>query len=279
MILFPNCKINLGLNIIQKRSDGYHNLETIFYPIPLTDSLEIIASQVPGKPELPFVNTGLPITGNPVSNLCLKAYRLLRKEFPWIPGVQIHLHKVIPTGAGLGGGSADAAFALKMINEMFEIGLSTQQLIDYSIQLGSDCPFFIINKPCFATGRGELLEEVDVNLNAYKFLIVNPDIKIDTGGAFLHIIPSQPQRSVKEIITTPVETWKHELKNDFEKPTFDHYPKISEIKNKLYQMGAIYASLSGSGSTMFGIFPKEMNLQLSFPANYFVKELPATLLT
>ena len=274
MIVFPNCKLNLGLNILQKRSDGYHDLETIFYPIPLTDSLEIIESKLPGKPASPFTSSGLPIAGNPSNNLCVKAYRLLKKDFPGIPGVQIHLHKIIPSGAGLGGGSADGAFALKMMNELFELDLTTAQLIKYALHLGSDCPFFIINKPCFATGRGEIMEETKIDLSAYKFVIVNPGIHIDTGRAFFDMTPTLPERSVKEIITAPIERWKDNLKNDFEKPVFMQHREIVDIKDSLYLMGATYASMTGSGSTVFGIFPKEMKLQLSFPANYFVKELP-----
>ncbi len=274
MIVFPDCKINLGLNILRKRSDGYHDLETIFYPVPLTDSLEIIENKQPGKnPGLPFTSSGLPIAGKPASNLCVKAYRLLKKDFPDIPAVSIHLHKVIPSGAGLGGGSADGAFALKMMNEMFALGLTTEQLIKYALQLGSDCPFFIINKPCFATGRGEIMEEITVDLSAYKIVIINPGIHIDTGRAFLDMTPALPDHSVKEIISRPIETWKDDLKNDFEKPVFLQHREIVDIKDSLYRLGAIYASMSGSGSTVFGIFPKEKQLQLSFPAHYFVKEL------
>lgn len=274
MIVFPNCKINLGLNILHKRSDGYHNLETIFYPIPLTDSLEIIKIKQTGKSHFfPFTSSGLPIAGEAGTNLCVKAYRLLKKKFPALPGVQIHLHKVIPSGAGLGGGSADAAFTFKALNEMLELHLTKEQLISYAAKLGSDCPFFIINKPCFAKGKGEKLEEIQIDLTAYKIVIVNPCIHIDTGRAFLNITPSLPEKPLREIITGPMQNWKEELKNDFEKIMFRQYQEISDIKDYLYSAGAIYASLSGSGSTVFGIFPKEKDLQLSFPANYFVKEL------
>jgi 4-diphosphocytidyl-2-C-methyl-D-erythritol kinase len=274
MIVFPNCKINLGLNIIQKRSDGYHEIETIFYPIPLTDSLEIIENKEPGKyPNFPFFSSGLPINGKPASNLCVKAYRLLKHDFPNISSVQIHLHKIIPSGAGLGGGSADGAFTLKVLNQLFKLALSTEQLISYAAELGSDCPFFIINNPCFAKGRGEILEEIAIDLSAYKFVIVNPGIHVDTGRAFLDIIPAQPEKSLKEIIRTPVERWKDDLINDFEKIIFIQHQEIVDIKDDLYLKGAIYASMSGSGSTVFGIFPKDKPLSFSFPANYFVKEL------
>jgi len=277
MIVFPNCKLNLGLNIIRKRNDGYHDLETIFYPLALTDSLEIIESKSPGKPLSPFTSTGLSMEGKSASNSCVKAYRILKKDFPEMPGVEIHLHKVIPSGAGLGGGSADGSFTLLLLNEMFELKLSQEQLIKYALQIGSDCPFFIINKPCFATGRGEIMEEVAVNLSDYKFVLVNPGIHINTGRAFLDMKPGVPAVSVKEIINTPIEMWKDNLYNDFEKPVFLQHPEIADIKNQLYQLGAIYAAMTGSGSTLFGIFPKEKQVQLSFPTGYFVKELPCSL--
>lgn len=274
MIVFPNCKINLGLNILRKRSDGYHDIETIFYPIPLTDALEIIENKSQNKnAALPFTSSGLPIIGNPDTNLCVKAYQILKKDFPNLPAVFIYLHKIIPIGAGLGGGSADGAFAMKAINEMFALGVTTEQLITYSLNLGSDCPFFIINKPCFATGQGEKLEEIAVDLSAYKILIVSPGIHIDTGRAFLNITPATPERSIKEIITDPIEHWKDILKNDFEKQAFKQYPEIFDIKNILYHHGAIYASMTGTGSTVFGIFPAGKKIEFSFPENYFVKEL------
>jgi 4-diphosphocytidyl-2-C-methyl-D-erythritol kinase len=274
MIVFPNCKINLGLNILRKRSDGYHDLETIYYPLPLTDSLEIIENKEPVKsPLFPFTCSGLPIEGKPSSNLCVKAYRMLKLDFPLINSVKIHLHKVIPAGAGLGGGSADAAFSLLVLNEIFKLQLSTEQLIEYAAELGSDCPFFIINKPCFARSRGEKLEEIQLDLSAYKFIIVNPGIHIDTGRAFLNIIPAEPEKSVKDVIAGPVHKWKDELKNDFEKIIFLQHREIVDIKDTFYSKGAIYASMSGSGSTVFGIFPKEQQVDISFPVNYFVKEL------
>jgi len=274
MIVFPNCKINLGLNILHKRNDRYHDLETIFYPISICDSLEIIENKKASwSPSFPFTSSGLVISGNPSSNICVKAYKLLKKDFPSLPSLQIHLHKVIPSGAGLGGGSADAAFALKVMNDLLELQLSTQQLIDYAAELGSDCPFFIINRPCFATGRGEILKEIQLDLSAYKIVVVNPGIHVDTGRAFLSIVPGLADKPLKEIITGPLERWKDDLKNDFEKPTFKQYPVIVDIKDALYSKGAIYASMSGSGSTVFGIFPKEKNIDISFPAHYFVKEL------
>lgn len=272
MIVFPNCKINLGLNILRKRSDGYHDLETIFYPVPIHDSLEIIENRQPGKNTVPpFASSGLPINGNPASNLCVKAYRLLKRDFPALPAMHIHLHKVIPSGAGLGGGSADAAFALQLINKIGKLELSNEQLMEYAAELGSDCPFFILNQPCFASGRGEKLEPIELNLNAYRLVIVNPGIHVDTGRAFLDIRPEVPARSIKEIIKDPVERWKDELVNNFETVIFGKHREIVDIKDLLYTSGAVYASMSGSGSTVFGIFPKDKTPVFRFPDNYFVK--------
>jgi 4-diphosphocytidyl-2-C-methyl-D-erythritol kinase len=268
MISFPNCKINLGLHILNKREDGFHNLETFFFPLLLHDALEIIQAEKSN-----FNSSGLAVPGLAEDNICLKAYRLLKKDFPAIPTVSIHLHKAIPMGAGLGGGSADGAFTLKLLNEKINLNLSTAQLISYALQLGSDCPFFILNKPCFATGRGEILEPVSIDLSKYKFIIINPGIHVNTGWAFSQITPGIPEKSIKEIIQQPVETWKEELKNDFEEPVFNSYPEIKNIKDELYKQGAVYASMSGSGSTVYGIFKKDTGISLTFPSNYFVKEL------
>ncbi len=254
MIAFPNCKINLGLNIIRKRGDGFHDLETIFLPIPFTDVLEIIASD---KNE--FIVTGMQVDAT--DNLCIKAYNLLKQDFPDLPSIKMHLHKVIPLGAGLGGGSSDAAFTLQLLNEKFKLNLQTEQLLDYALRLGSDGPFFIINKPCFATGRGEILQPINIDLTNYKLLIVNPGIHIDTKWAFTKIAPQEPTASIKEIITQPIETWKNQLQNDFEIPVFAEYPEIEKLKNELYEKGAVYASLSGSGSSLYGIFRKEDNIE------------------
>ena len=272
MIIFPNCKINLGLNILRKRRDGYHDLETIFYPLPLHDVLEIIT--LPGEgSSLSFTTSGSIIEGSNDNNLCVKAYDLVKRNHPTLPPAKIHLHKAIPTGAGLGGGSADAAFTLKLLNEKFGLQLTIHQLIDYALQLGSDCPFFIINKPAFAEGRGEIMEPIALDLSAYKFIIVNPGIHINTAKAFSGITPAPPTKSLKEIIQQPIDSWKNELVNDFEKSVFLQYPEIEAIKNKLYEEGAVYASMSGSGSTLYGIFRKDAITNLQFPSHYFLKEL------
>ena len=264
MIAFPNCKINLGVNIIRKREDGFHDLETIFLPVPFTDVLEIISSD---KTELTV--TGLPV--NATENICIKAYNLLQQKFPELPPVKMHLHKVVPMGAGLGGGSSDASFILNMLTEKFELNINPEELRDIALQLGSDCPFFLINKPCFATGRGEILEPLDLDLTNYKILIINPGIHIDTKWAFSKIFPEERKKSIKEIIAQRIETWKEELQNDFEIPVFAEYPEIEKLKNDLYELGATYASLSGSGSSVFGLFKKEINIDNSNWNNYFYK--------
>jgi 4-diphosphocytidyl-2-C-methyl-D-erythritol kinase len=271
VVVFPNCKINLGLNITGKRADGYHNLETVFYPLPFSDALEIISVQN-ANTEIEFSASGLIIDANTEENLCVKAYRLLKEDFSAMPSVKMHLHKAIPMGAGLGGGSADAAFTLLLLNSKFSLNLSTTQLINYSLQLGSDCPFFLINKPCFAKGRGEVLEEIKLDLSAYKILIANPGIHINTGWAFKQIIPAIPAKPVKQIIQQPVEQWKNELVNDFELAVIKAHPELQLLKDQFYKTGAVYAAMSGSGSTFYGIYKKETPVAISqFSSAYLVK--------
>lgn len=268
MITFPHAKINLGLNIVNKRTDGYHDIETVFYPIKLNDAIEVIE-----KENIHFSISGLPIEGDKENNLSIKAFYLLQKDFPQLPPVHLHLHKKIPMGAGLGGGSADGAFTLKLLSKKFDLGLSEKQLIDYSLQLGSDCPFFISNKPCFATGRGELLELIDLDLSKYKIVIVHPGVHVSTGWAFSTVKPVTPKKSIKEIIKQPIGTWKEELKNDFEEPVFNKYSEIRKIKDDLYADGAIYSSMSGSGSAVYGIFKKEDRIDVSFPKKFSTHEV------
>lgn len=270
MVFFPNCKINLGLNIIGKRADGYHAIETLFYPIAVTDVLEAVRGAEEG---IRFRSTGLAIAGNTSDNLCVKAYHLLQKDFPDLLPVQMHLHKAIPTGAGLGGGSANGAFALKLLNKMGNLALSTEQLMGYALQLGSDCPFFILNQPCFATGRGEIMEPVTLDLSAYRFVIVHPGIHISTAAAFARIHPAQPAKSVREIVQQPVATWKNELVNDFEEAVFASQPVIASLKQELYQQGALYASMTGSGSAVYGIFHKESRPLHVFDPNWHFFEI------
>ncbi len=270
MLVFPNCKINLGLQITGKRADGFHNLETVFYPVPFKDALELIPD-ANNKSGIEFTGTGLTVDGKPEDNLCMKAYHLLKKKFPKLPAVKIHLHKTIPMGAGLGGGSADAAFMLTLLNNKFRLNLSTDQLVNYALELGSDCPFFIINKPCYATGRGEVLEDIRVDLTGYKMILINPGIHINTGWAFAKIDPAPSKTSIKKIMQQPVESWKAELLNDFEEPVFTAHPQIKEIKDSLYHQGAIYAAMSGSGSTVFGIFEGNIDTAIYKNRNYFIK--------
>lgn len=259
LVSFPNCKINLGLNIIAKRADGFHDLETIFYPVAIKDVLEIVQQQQETS-DVEYAFTGLSIDGDTGNNLCIKAYHLLKKDFPQLPSIKMHLHKTIPMGAGLGGGSADGAFTLKLLNEKFQLSLSNDQLMSYALQLGSDCPFFILNQTCFAEGRGEKLQPIDLDLSAYRFIVINPGIHINTGWAFSQIEPKQPAKPVKEIISQPFDTWKTALVNDFEAPVFKEHPEIKAIKENFYAQGAVYASMSGTGSTVFGIFEKSYDI-------------------
>lgn len=273
MIVFPNCKINLGLHILQKRADGFHDLETVFYPIALQDGLEIIHQPNASFTEIDFTASGFKIDASAEPNICVKAYQLLKKDFPQLASVKMHLHKVIPSGAGLGGGSSDGAFTLLLINKKFDLGLSEQQLMNYALQLGSDCPFFIKNKPCFAAGRGEKMEDIELNFSSYKIVLINPGIPINTGQAFSRIKPNNERVSLKELIQKPILEWKEVLKNDFEEAAFSEHSEIRNIKENLYRQGALYSSMSGSGSTVYGIFEKETKVSFDFPKHYFIKEI------
>jgi len=268
MISLPNSKINLGLRILSKREDGYHNLETVFYPISIKDGLEIIAST--NQEEIIFTQSGNTVEGLHENNLCVKAYRLIKKDRPSLPNCKIHLHKKIPEKAGLGGGSADASATLLLLNNKFNLKISRDQLLKYALQLGSDCPFFIINKPSHATGQGELLKPIDIDLSKYRMIIINPAIAIETRRAFSGITLSHnPKLLLEAALKKPIETWKHNVANDFEPFVFGEYPEIKDIKEKLYHLGALYASLSGSGSSVFGIFSSEIKIE--FPTHYFYK--------
>ena len=217
-----------------------------------------------------FNMTGLPVQGETHQNLCVKAYTLLKQDFPTLPAIQMHLHKTIPMGAGLGGGSADGAFTLRLLNQQFQLGLTQEQLIQYALQLGSDCPFFILNQPCFATGRGEIMKPLSLDLSAYQFVLVNPGIHVPTGWALGQLNPAIPSISCEQIVTQDPSTWHDQLINDFETSVMSAYPEIRELKDRLYQHGAVYASMTGTGSTVYGIFKKETKITLSFPEHYFV---------
>jgi len=267
MITYPNSKINLGLNVLVKRPDGYHNIESVFYPVPLFDILEILPS---ATGEGSFRCTGLLIPGNESDNLCLKAVDLFRSAVRRPPSaVSIFLHKMIPPGSGLGGGSSDAAFTLKMMNDLNGLSLSGEDLSLMAARLGSDCPFFIRNRPAFAEGRGDVLKEIEVGLHGYFLAIVIPPVHVKTAGAYGMITPGKPAVSVREAVGLPVEEWKGKLINDFEKPMVSKFPEIGEVKEKLYELGAVYASMSGSGSAVYGLFKNAVPLADQFPINYF----------
>ena len=270
MITYPNAKINLGLNVVAKRPDGYHDLETIFYPIPLQDALEVTMQKGADRPYRLHV-TGANLDGSPADNLVVRAYTLVNEKHHLRP-VDIHLHKHIPTEAGLGGGSSDAAFMIKMLNSKFNLGLSVAEMEIYASKLGSDCPFFIQNKPVFATGTGNVFHPIDLSLKGMNIVLVKPQISVSTREAYANICPKQPAVSLKEIAAKPIDEWKDLMKNDFEKNVFLVHPEIAAIKDKLYDMGAVYAQMSGSGSAVFGIFKRpQENIDEVF-AGYFIRQ-------
>ncbi len=268
MIVFPNAKINLGLHITERRADGYHNLETVFYPLKLQDALEVIPAEA-----MSFTSSGIDIPGNADNNLCLKAYHLLAQDHR-LPKVAIHLHKHIPIGAGLGGGSSDAAFFIKLMNDQFTLGLSADDMENYARRLGADCAFFIRNQPTLAYGIGDQFEQVEVDLSAYKIVLVMPPVHVSTAEAYGGIRPQPAPVALKELITKQVATWKDTLKNDFEQHIFKAYPVIAQAKQELYDAGAVYACMSGSGASVFGLFEGEIpdlpNLQKSSKVYYNV---------
>ncbi|HAQ20786.1 MAG TPA: 4-(cytidine 5'-diphospho)-2-C-methyl-D-erythritol kinase [Prolixibacteraceae bacterium] len=248
MITFPNAKINLGLHVTEKRPDGFHNLETVFFPVSWCDALEFVIAE-----KFQFTATGIQISGDPEVNIVVRAYRLLQKDFD-LPAIKIHLHKQIPFGAGLGGGSSDAAFMLRMLNKTFNLGLSEETLLNYAVGLGSDCPFFILNKPVYATGRGEIMQETDVCLNDMFILLVKPQVEVSTAKAFQFVVPQKSSVSLPELLRLPVQEWKDKVVNQFEPSVFQQYPELGAIREKLYDLGAVYASMSGSGSCVYGLF-------------------------
>lgn len=268
MIAFPNVKINLGLSITEKRPDGYHNLETVFYPVALEDALEINPCN-DAATKFTLHQHGMEIAGNPEDNLVVKAYLLLDREFD-LPPVEIHLFKHIPSGAGLGGGSSDAAFMLKLLNDQFNLHLTDHQLEAYAATLGADCAFFIKNQPTFAEGIGNIFSPVQLSLKGYQIMIIKPDVFVSTREAFSNIRPRRPEHSVKEVIKRPVSEWRETLINDFEASVFPLHPVIGEIKEELYRQGAVYASMSGSGSSVFGLFAPDATLpEIDWGTNAF----------
>lgn len=253
MIIFPNAKINLGLNIINRRDDGFHNIETVFYPVKIKDALEIVEAE-----QFLFSSTGIP-SGNPEENLCVKAWNLIAEDYQ-IPSAHIHLHKQIPVGAGLGGGSADAAFCLRLLNEKFQLGMSVSQMQDYARKLGSDCAFFIENKPVFASGKGDQFQEIPLNLDKYYLVLAMPPVHVNTAEAYLGIKPHRSDFSLAGLADLPLEEWRQRVKNDFEDTIFNKYPLIEKLKESFYDAGALYASMSGSGASVYGIFEKEVRM-------------------
>ena len=265
MIVYPNAKINLGLNVVERRSDGYHNIETIFYPIGIQDVLSVETSETCS--DYSFSSSGIAIGGDPEDNLIVKAYHLLRSEYEF-PPVDIALHKQIPFGAGLGGGSADAAFMLKALNEHFELKITPKKLEKLASKLGADCPFFIKNKPVFASGIGNIFSSVKISLKGYWMLLIKPEIHVSTAEAYSGILPTPSEKSLTELIQLPISEWKKHIKNDFEKSVFEKQPEIKKIKDKIYDLGALYASMSGSGSSVYGIFAEKPHFEGLFEGNF-----------
>lgn len=270
MITFPIAKINLGLNVVERRPDGYHNLETVFYPVQIQDALEVtlMDDAFPSPYDCDLKVTNIAIDGDEQRNLVVRAYHLLKQDFPDIPRMHAHLFKAIPTQAGMGGGSSDCAAMLLLLNDMCQLHLSQQQLIDYAARLGADCPIFIMNKPAYAEGIGERLQSIDLDLSGYFLAVVRPDIPVPTKEAFSLIKPARPSKNCKDVIRQPIETWRQDLVNDFETSVFALHPEIGAIKQQLYQMGAVYAAMSGSGSALFGIFRSAPDLSDAFPGMY-----------
>ena len=253
MLCFPNCKINLGLYVTRRRDDGYHDIETVFYPVQLQEVLEIVPSA-----ETKLYVSGLAVAGSNADNLVWKAYGLLQKNYPGkLLPLDIYLHKIIPMGAGLGGGSADGAFMLKLLNDHFNLSINAAQLAAYALELGSDCPFFIHNTPAFATGRGEQMSNSALDLSGYSIQLICPKVHVSTGVAFQMIAPRPAPVDLRQLSALPIEQWKGTISNDFEAPVFQQHPVLAAIKEQLYRQGSIYASMSGSGSAIFGIFPKK----------------------
>lgn len=273
MISFPNCKINIGLNIVSNRSDGYHNIETVFYPLTLCDALEVLPAGL-SRSEDEFCLEGVSIDGDAEQNLCMKALRLIKKEIS-IPPLKIVLMKKIPIGAGLGGGSSDAAFTLKMVNTFCSTRYTDERLIEMASVLGSDCAFFIVNKPVFAFGKGDQMSQISIGLKGLTIVIVKPPIFVSTAEAYSGTTPNVPEHSLRELIQLPVAEWKQVIKNDFEHTIFSRHPEIAAIKKRMYEMGAIYSSMSGSGSSVFGLFNGSVNAPTDFPGCFYHEEKTA----
>jgi len=272
MIFYPNAKINIGLNVVEKRKDGYHNLETVFYPISLQDAIEIhdIEGEIP-ECGYQLKVSGTVLDGTPDDNLVIKAYKLLKADFD-LPPVSIYVYKHIPTGAGLGGGSSDAAFVIKALNDKFGLQLTDSQMEEYSARLGADCAFFIKNKPVFATGIGNVFHPFELSLKGKTLVLIKPDVFVSTKDAYSAVKPCAPMHSLPELLMRPIEEWSETVFNDFENSVFPKFPEIAAIKDKLYDLGAVYASMSGSGSSVYGIFNQPVeNVDEKF-SGYFCRQ-------
>lgn len=259
MVSFPGCKINLGLQVLARRPDGFHDISTCYYPLPWTDVLEVLPSDT-----WSFQQTGLPVPGNPDDNLCVRAYHILKKDFS-LPTVKMCLHKIVPMGAGLGGGSADGAHTLRLLNSVFQLHINEHQLASAAAKLGSDCAFFTQDKVSLGSGRGDVLEPMDVVLKGHFMVVIVPPVQIATADAYRGVVPRERKEDLHTILGQPVTAWKERLYNDFETSVFGIYPELDGIKKKLYGLGAIYASMSGSGSSVFGIYDKAIPVGESFP--------------
>ena len=262
MLTRPISKINLGLNVVEKRPDGYHNLETVFYPVQIEDALEVypMDPEFPSEYDCDLKVTNITIDGDEQRNLVVRAYNLLKADFPTLPRIHAHLYKGIPTQAGMGGGSSDCGFMITLLNDMFKLGLTQQQMIDYAARLGADCAFFIFNRPCYAEGIGEKLQPIDLDLKGWYLSLVRPDIPVSTREAFALIKPHHPEVNCREVVKQPVESWRDALVNDFESSVFAVHPELGAVKDRLYDLGATYAAMSGSGSTLFALSRQPLNL-------------------
>lgn len=258
MIYFSNIKINIGLNVCSKRQDGYHEISSVFYPIQWCDLLEVTQNE---EDRFAFSSSGLHIPGELEDNLVFKTYQLIKEKYS-IGGVKVHLRKQIPMGAGLGGGSSNAGFMLKALNDLFDLKLTDKELIEFALNLGSDVPFFVKNQPMLCSGRGEIMQPIELDLKGYFIALINPEIHVSTKDAFEGIIPNNRPVNLEAI--KEIHLWKDEIVNDFEATIFEKHPKIEEVKNKLYRQGAIYASMSGSGSTVYGIFKEKPSFEADF---------------
>lgn len=268
MICFPNAKINIGLRVTERRPDGYHNIETIFCPVKLQDALEIVPSES-SEDNCVLNLSGIKVDGKPENNLVIKALNILREHHNITTPLEIYLHKSIPSGAGLGGGSSDAAFMLKAVSEMYNLGLSNELLSKYASEIGADCPFFLSNTTMYAQGIGDIMEPVSIDLSNKYIVLIKPEINVSTAEAYGLVKPRKAEPSLKTLIKEPVESWRALISNDFEECIFQKYPVISQIKKHLYEKGAVYASMSGSGSAVYGLFIDHCNISEEFPDCFY----------